>query len=604
MTEQEQNSKPLAENATGITAARPRGRFTQRPMIRRRKESAPAPALDSSKAATRLRVIPLGGVGEFGRNTMVIEYGKDMILIDLGFMFPTDGMPGVDYVLPDIAYVKKNRHKLRGIFITHGHLDHTGAIPYLIKEIGMPTVYGTRLTIGMIRDRLEEFRLENHVKLAEVSPDDTLQLGCFKLSFFRVNHNIPDSVGVAIRTPIGTIIHTGDWKFDHTPQDQRPTEFGKIARLGEEGVLLLCSDSTRAEQPGYCMSERDLQTNLEQLFVKAQGRIIVSTFSSLVSRIQQVINAAVDLNRKVAVSGMSMEKVLTTAIKLGYLKVPRGTLVKLEQMRHVPENRQIIISTGSQGQETSSLARMSRGEHRHVRIQPNDTIVLSSSPIPGNERAVTNLMNNLYSLGANVIYNKQFDVHTSGHGYREELKLMISLVRPKFFMPIHGERYMQMHHAEIARQMGWSDRSLFVINNGQIIEFNSLGQGRLSSEKIDVDYIMVDGLGVGDVDNVVLRDRQVLAKDGMVIVIATVDKDGRLIGAPDVIARGFVYNRGGLDGMISDVRGLVKRVIDGYNCSDAENWGPVRNKIRDDVGLMLFKRTEKRPMVLPVVIKV
>lgn len=534
---------------------------------------------------------------------MVIEYGKDIVIVDMGLMFPTDSMPGVDYVLPDIEYVKKNRHKVRGVIITHGHLDHTGAIPYMIKDIGMPTVYGTKLTIGMIRDRLEEFRLENHVKCSEVHPDDRLQLGVFSCTFFRVNHNIPDSVGVAIKTPIGTIIHTGDWKFDHSPQDGRPTEFGKIARLGEDGVLLLCSDSTRAEMPGYCMSERDVQANLESLFAKAKGRIIVSTFSSLVSRIQQTINAAADLERKVAISGMSMEKVLTTAIKLGYIKVPRGTIVKLDQIRHFPDHRQVIISTGSQGQETSSLVRMSKGEHRHIKIQHGDTVILSSSPIPGNERAVTNLMNNLYSLGANVIYNKVFDVHTSGHGYREELKLMLGLVRPKYFMPIHGERYMQMHHAELARQMGWSDRSLFIVNNGQIMEFNHLNQARISPEKIDVDYVMVDGLGVGDVGNVVLRDRQVLAKDGMVVVITTVDTDGKLVGAPDVISRGFIYVRGS-DRLIDDVRGLVKRIIDGYNCSNMENWGSVRGKIRDDIGLLLFKKTEKRPMVLPVIIKV
>ena len=534
---------------------------------------------------------------------MVIEYGKDIVIVDIGLMFPTDGMPGVDYVLPDIAYAKQNKHKIRGIIITHGHLDHTGALAYLIKDLGSPPVFGTKLTIGMIRDRLEEFRLVNHVKCVEVHPDDRIQLGAFSCTFFRVNHNIPDSVGTAIKTPIGTIVHTGDWKFDHSPQDQRPTEFGKIARLGEEGVLLLCSDSTRAEMPGYCMSERDIQASLESLFAKAKGRIIVSTFSSLVSRIQQTINAAADLDRKVAVSGMSMEKVLTTAVKLGYIKIPKGTLVKLEQIRHFPPQRQVIISTGSQGQETSSLVRMSKGEHRHITIQPNDTIILSSSPIPGNERAVMNLMNNLYGLGANVIYNKLFDVHTSGHGYREELKLMLSLVRPKYFMPIHGERYMLMHHAELARQMGWNDRSLFIVNNGQIMEFNHLGQARLSPEKLDIDYVMVDGLGVGDVDSVVLRDRQVLAKDGMVMIIATVDKDGRLVGAPDVIPRGFTYVHGS-ERLTSDVRALVKRILEGYNCSNMENWGSVRTKIRDDAGLFLFKKTEKRPMILPVIIKV
>ncbi len=591
-TERPSNEPPAASRGPARRRALP---------VRKAREPHGAAAARSSNA--RLRVIPLGGVGEFGRNCMVVEYGKDMILIDMGFMFPNETMPGVDYVLPDIAYVKKNKHKLRGIFITHGHLDHTGALPYLLREIGMPTVYGTKLTLGMIRDRLEEFKMDHQVKLAEVHPDDKVQLGIFTLTFFRVNHNIPDSVGVAVKTPIGVIINTGDWKFDHTPQDQRPTEFGKLARLGEEGVLLLCSDSTRAEQPGYCLSEKEIQANLESLITKAPGRIIVSTFSSLVSRIQQVINAAADTNRKVAVSGMSMEKVLATAVKLGYVKVPKNTLIKVDQINEYPDQRLIIISTGSQGQETSSLVRMSKGEHRHVRIQPNDTVILSSSPIPGNERAVTNLMNNLYGLGANVVYNKLFDVHTSGHGYREELKLMLGLTRPKYFMPIHGERYMLMHHADLARQMGWIDRHLFVMGNGQILEFNSAGQVRISPEKIDVDYIMVDGLGVGDVGNVVLRDRQVLAKDGMVVVIVTVNKDGRLVGTPDVISRGFIYVRGS-DRIITEVGAIVKRIVDGSNCADIENWAPIRGKLRDDVGLLLFRRTQKRPMVLPVIISV
>lgn len=552
---------------------------------------------------SRVRVIPLGGIGEFGRNMMVIEYGNDAVVIDMGVMFPTENMPGIDFVIPDTSYLKQHRGKLKGVVITHGHLDHMGAIPYLIKDIGMPPVYGTRLTIGMIKDRLEEFGMERHVRCVEVHPDDTVQLGVFRLNFFRVNHNIPDSVGVAVRTPAGTIIHTGDWKFDHTPQDQRPTEFGKIAKFGEEGVLLLCSDSTRAEIPGYCMSEKDIQQNLETLLSKAPGRIIVATFSSLISRIQQVINAAVDLNRKVAVSGMSMEKVLTTAAKLGYLKMPRGTLIKVDQLNNYPANRVVIVSTGSQGQETSSLVRMSRGEHKHVKIQRDDTIILSSSPIPGNERAVTNLMNELYSQGANVIYNKMFDVHTSGHGYREELKLMLGLVRPRYFMPIHGERYMLVHHSELARAMGWDDRSIFVINNGTIIEFDSAGVARINAEKVKVDNVMVDGLGVGDIEQVVLRERRVLAQDGMVVVIAAVDKDGKLVGSPDIISRGFVYVKTS-ERLIAEVRGAVRKIVDGYTCANIENWSPVRNRIRDDVGLLLFKRTEKRPMVLPVIIKV
>lgn len=551
----------------------------------------------------KLKVIPLGGLSEFGRNMMLLEYGKDMIIIDMGLMFPIQGMPGIDFVLPKIDYVRQNRQKLRGILITHGHLDHTGAIPYYLKDLGFPTIYGAQLTIGMIRDRLDEFNLTRHANLTVINPDDILQLGVFRVSFFRVNHNIPDSVGIAAQTPVGTVVHTGDWKFDHTPQDQLPTEFWKLAQLGGDGVLLLCSDSTNSERPGFCQSEKEIESNLEQLFRKAEGRIIVATFASLVSRVQQIINAAAALNRKVAISGMSMERTLATAVEFGNLKVPRGVVIKIDQIKQYPENRLVIVSTGSQGQETSALGRMSRGEHRHVKIQKGDTVILSSSPIPGNERAVMNLMNNLYILGANVIYNKMFDVHTSGHAYREEMKLMLGLVRPKYFLPIHGERFMLVHHAEIAYQMGWSEKNVFVLENGQIMEFNNAGQGRVLPGKLDCDYVMVDGLGVGDVGNVVLRDRQVLAEDGMMVIIATIDKEGALASSPDIISRGFIYIKGA-EKLMNDVRILVRKLITENNVADIANWGSVRNKIRDDVGQLLFQKTEKRPMVLPVIIRV
>ncbi len=599
----------MQANDTHNTPRTPRGerggaRMRKPTRVQTRKTDSAMPLdLSTSSGPTRLRVIPLGGVGEFGRNMMVIEYGKDMVIVDMGLMFPMDNMPGIDYVLPDTTYVKKNRHKVRGVFITHGHLDHTGALPYLIKDIGNPPVYGTKLTVGMIRDRLEEFGLERHVRLVEVDPDDILQLGIFKLSFFRVNHNIPDSVGVAIKTPVGVIINTGDWKFDHTPQDQRPTEFGKIAKLGAEGVLLLCSDSTNAGKPGYAMSEREIQQNLETVFAKAKGRIIIATFASLISRIQQIINAATDLNRKVAISGMSMEKALATAARLGFLKIAKGTLIKVDQIHQYPDNRVIVISTGSQGQESSSLGRMSRGEHRHVKLQKGDTIVLSSSPIPGNERSVMNLMNKLYGLGADVIYQTLFDVHTSGHAYREEIKLMLGLARPKYFMPIHGERFMQIRNAEVAQQLGWDDKNIFIMNNGDILEFNQTGQARLSSLKIEIDYIMVDGLGVGDVSDVVIRDRQVLAQDGMVVVITTLDREGNIASSPDIISRGFIYVKNA-EQLISAVRSMAKRIIEQNDMKNIENWTSVRNRLRDDIGAFLFQKTEKRPMIIPVIIRV
>ncbi len=533
----------------------------------------------------------------------VVEYGKDIVVVDMGLMFPIDTMPGVDFVLPDISYLKQHRQNIRGIYITHAHLDHMGAIPYLIRDIGNPPIYGTKLTIGMIRERLEEFHLEHYARLSEIHPDDVLQLGVFRLTFFRVNHNIPDSTGACIRTPIGNLVFTGDWKFDHTPQDEKPTEFGKLAKLGAEGVLLLGTDSTNAERPGYAMSERDLENNIEALFSKAKGRIIVATFASLISRIQQIINVSSGLNRKVAISGTSMEKALMIAAKLGYLKIPKGTLIRPDQIDDYPDEKLVIICTGSQGQETSALGRMSRGEHRHVKLRPGDTVVLSSSPIPGNERAVMNLMNKLFALGADVIYKQIFDIHTSGHAHQEELKMMLNIIRPKYVMPMHGERYMLVRHAELAKQLGWDDKTIFVINNGEIIEFNQQGQATLSKEKINVDYIMVDGLGVGDVSEVVLRDRQVLAQDGMIVVIVTVDKDGKTTQNPDVISRGFVFMKG-TEKLSEDTRALVTKIVNSHNTKDIEQWGLVRDKIRDDVGKFLFSKTEKRPMVLPVIVQV
>lgn len=546
-----------------------------------------------------LRVFPLGGLGEFGRNMTVIEYGKDIVVIDIGLMFPIDTMPGVDFVLPDITYLKQNRHKIRGIYITHGHLDHMGAIPYQIRDLGNPPIYGTKLSIGMIRERLEEFRLDRFCRLSEVHPDDVLQLGAFRLTFFRVNHNIPDSTGVAVRTPVGTLVFTGDFKFDHTPQDEKPTEFGKIAKLGAEGVLLLGLDSTNAERPGYAMSERDLEYNINILFSKAPGRIIIATFASLISRIQQIINVAASLHRKVAISGTSMEKALMIAAKLGYLKIPKGTLIRPGQIDDFPDEKLVIICTGSQGQETSALGRMSRGEHRHVKLRPGDTVVLSSSPIPGNERAVMNLMNKLFALGADVVYKQIFDIHTSGHAHQEELKLMLNMVRPRYVLPMHGERYMQMRNAELAKQLGWTNTDIFVINNGEIIEFDQSGKAALSKEKIPVDYIMVDGLGVGDVSEVVLRDRQTLAQDGMVVIVAALDKDGKLTRDPDIISRGFK----GSDTLMGETRALVLKIILEKNYKDIEQWGLLRDKLRDDVGMLLFQKSEKRPMVLPVIIQ-
>lgn len=563
----------------------------------------PAPIIRLGKSSARLRVIPLGGLEEVGRNTTVIECDGEIVVVDIGFMFPSVDMPGVDYVLADTAYLEQNKDRIKGIVITHGHMDHTGALPYVIKKLGNPPVYGTKLTVAMIRERLEEFKMDKSVRLNEVHPDDTLQLGAFRITFFRVNHNIPDAVGVVLHTPAGTIVCTGDWKFDHSPQDGMHTEFGKIAKVGAEGVLLLCSDSTNAEKAGYCLSESILEENITALFAKTEGRIIVATFSSLVNRIQQVFNAAHFFNRKVAISGMSMEKTITLAAKLGFIKVPKGCLIKMDQVRQYPDGRVVVICTGSQGQGSSALGRMAAGEHRHIKIQPTDMVLLSSSPIPGNERAVADLMNSLLRLGAKVIYNKLFDIHASGHGQREELKMMLQLVRPKFFMPYHGERSMLVQHAEIATQMGMPKQNVFVLGNGNILEFNKTQDARMSPDKIEVENILVDGLGVGDIGNVVLRDRQVLAEDGMMVIICTLNRAGKLVQTPDIISRGFIYVKSS-ETIVAAARALVQHIVNDYDIKEVGNWAPLRARLRDEVGALLFQKTERRPMVLPVVIEV
>lgn len=551
----------------------------------------------------RLRIIPLGGLEEIGKNMTAIEYERDIIIIDMGLSFPGEDMPGIDYVIPDVSYLKKNIQKIRGVVFTHGHLDHIGAVPYIVKEIGSPRLFGTRLTMELIKDRLVEFNLDRHVKISVIEPDDILRLGTFEVSFFRVNHNIPDGVGIAVKTPIGNLVFTGDFKFDHTPEDQKPTEFAKLAKLGGEGVLALFSDSTNANKPGYAIPEKTIADAMDTLFTKAKGRIIVTTFASLLSRIQQIINAAVAHNRKIAISGLSMEKNIEIAVRWGYLKFPRSSYIKSTQIKNFPPERVAIICTGSQGQETSALGRMAKEEHKHIKIQKGDTVILSSSPVPGNERAVQNLMDDLFSLGANVIYNKIFDIHISGHGYQEDLKLMMNLTRPKYFIPVHGARFQLVHHAQIAKDLGIKDENIFVMANGQILEMNAR-EARVSKTTVPMNYVLVDGLGIGDVGHVVLRDRKVMAEDGMFVVIVKIDhKTKALIGEPEIISRGFVYMKGA-ERLISETKNVVKKLVTDYKLNQVENWSPVRNKLRDDVGDFLYKHTERRPMILPVVIEV
>ena len=553
----------------------------------------------------KLRVIPLGGVEEIGKNITVFEYGNDIFIVDMGFQFPGEEMLGIDYVIPDTTYLESKKDKIRGIIITHGHMDHTGAIPYIMPNKFNVPIYTAKLTAEMIKKRQEEFGTASDLKINIIDPDkDSIQLGAFRIDFFRVNHNIPDGLGLAIYTPVGLVVYTGDFKFDHTPVDEKPTDFSKLAKYGGEGVLALFSDSTSVDRSGHSISEKEIGKNLDDIVQKVSGRLIIASFSSLISRIQQIINAAYKYGRKVAVVGRSMNDNIKIARELEYLKVPKGVFVDISEAKKMSDSEVIIITTGSQGEELSGLMRMASGDHRDIKIKKSDTVVLSSSPIPGNESSIVAMMDNLIREGARVIYDKLMDVHTGGHARQEDLKLMLDLTKPKYLIPIHGERHKLVMHGDIAVGIGMPGDNVFVVDNGQIIEFDRKQNGRISGEKVSSGYVMVDGLGVGDVGNIVLRDRQVMSKDGIFVVILTIDrKTGRLLNSPDIISRGFVYMRESEE-LISSARDMVKKSLEKKDGTYPSSWSYIKTKIREDIGEFLYKHTQRRPMVLPVVIEV
>lgn len=552
-----------------------------------------------------LRVIPLGGLEEVGANMMAYEFGDDIIIVDAGFAFPDDTTPGIDYIIPETKYLEDKKKNIRGLFVTHGHMDHIGAIPYLLAKLGDPPIYTMKLSASMIKKRLEEFNLVGRAKLNVVGLDDTVPLGAFQVRFFAVNHNIPDSVGLSINTPIGQVIHTGDWKFDHTPVNEVQTEFHKIASYGSQGVLALMSDSTNAIKPGYSQSEREIGRTIDRIFQDAKGRIIFTSFSSLIARIQQVFDLAAKYDRKVIVTGRSIVSTLETAVSLGYIKIQPKIIIKSEQASRYPDKQILVLSTGGQGEESSQLARMSRGEHRFVKIKKGDTVVISASTIPGNERSIVTVLDNLTRLGANVIYNKILDIHTGGHGQQEELKLMMQLVKPKFFVPIHGELHMLAAHAKLAQSIGIPEDNCFLLENGSIMEINQRGEAKVLNEKVPSGYVFVDGLGIGDVGEVVIRDRQAMAQDGMFVIIATLDRHtNKMINQPEILSRGFVYMKNN-DELVREVKHEIRKIIEGNGHKTGEpNWADLRQKIRDDIGEYLFQKTQRRPMILPVVIEV
>jgi ribonuclease J len=578
-------------------------RNQQATAVRERQQTATQPQKSSDK--NTLKVIPLGGIEEVGENMTIMEYGDDILVIDMGLGFPDETMPGIDYIIPNTKYLEENKKRIKGVIITHGHLDHIGAIPYILPKIGDPPIYTMKLTGELIKKRLEEFHLLGRSQIHELNKDDVLTLGNFRIRFFRINHNIPDGVGLAINTPAGLLVYATDWKFDHTPVDGRPTEFDKLAKFGGEGVALLMSDSTNAEKPGYSVSEKTLGDTIDRIMVDAKGRVIFATFSTLISRVQQVINAAYKTNRKIVITGRSLVNNVEICLATNYLKMPvKGMIIKMEQARKLPDNQVVILTTGSQGEEASALARIARQEHKTIEIKKGDTCVVSASPIPGNERAISSILSSLARQGAKVLYQKILDIHTSGHAYQEDLKLMISLTKPGNFMPIHGEHHMLLAHADLAKAVGVADENIFTLDNGQQLEMSDKGV-KVSDAKIPTGYVFVDGLGVGDVGEVVLRDRQVMSKDGMFVIIMTIDKrTGKLNSPPDIISRGFIYMKGSED-LLKEVKHEVRKVVETKSKNPSEpNWAFIRSEVRDAIGEFLFQRTERRPMILPVIIEV
>ena len=548
----------------------------------------------------KLKIIPLGGLGEIGKNMTIIRYGDEMIMIDAGLMFPENDMLGIDLVIPDISYVIENKNCLKAIILTHGHEDHIGALPYILKKLTVP-VYGTKLTLGILSGRLKEDGVECK-NMRAVSSGEIVMIGCFSIGFIRVNHSIPDSVALSIKTPVGMIVHTGDFKLDYTPIDGKMTDFRRFADLGQRGVLLLMADSTNAEKEGHTPSERTVGTAFNREFQNAPGRIIVATFSSNVHRIQQAIDMAIRYRRRVAILGRSMVNVVQTSIELGYLHAPEGTIIDIEDIRNYPANKIVIITTGSQGEPMSALTRMAMSDHRQVDVIPGDTVIISATPIPGNEKLVAKTVDNLLRLGANVVHRREEGIHVSGHAARDELRLIHNLVKPKFFMPVHGELHHLFAHAKLAEEMGMNRENILVGENGAVIEITR-DSGKIAGH-VNAGVIMVDGLGVGDVGNIVLRDRRQLSQDGILIVVVTINRAaGKIISGPDIVSRGFVYVRES-EHLMDDARSRVFHVLRRCKEDQILDWMTIKLAIRDALAQFLFERTRRRPMILPIIVEV
>ena len=571
---------------------------TSKPETKKRQYSKSGKnSKDKKKASVPVRIIPLGGLEEIGKNITLYECGDDMILVDCGMAFPDDDLPGIDLVIPDFTYVIKNKDKIRGLFITHGHEDHIGSIPYLLKEIDLP-VYGTRLTLGLVEGKLKEHGIKGDLRVC--SPTDRVKAGCFDVEFIHVNHSIPDSVGFAIRCPGGLFVHTGDFKIDTTPIDGDVIDLARFGELGAEGVTMLLTDSTNAEREGFTPSERTVGNSFENLFSQAQNkRIIVATFSSNIHRIQQIIDEAVRCSRKVAVSGRSMINVVSVASELGYLNVPEGVLIDIDSIRKYPPENIVIITTGSQGEPMSALHRMAFSDHRKVDVGPGDLIIISATPIPGNEKTVSRVVNELMKLGAEVIYERMYYVHVSGHACAEEIKLIHTLTKPKYYMPLHGEYKHLVKNAKIAESLGTDKKNIVIAQIGNVVEVTENNVKIVNT--VPAGRMLVDGYGVGDVGNIVLKDRKHLAEDGLIAVVMTIDGvSGDILAGPDIVTRGFVYVREAEE-LIIDAKRVVCNVLDSYQGRD---WSTIKQKVRDDLSRYLYERTKRSPMILPIIMEI
>ena len=548
-----------------------------------------------------IKIIPLGGIEEIGKNITVFEYENDIIVVDCGLEFPTDDMLGIDLVIPDVSYLVKNKEKIRGMVITHGHEDHIGSIPYVLQQVNIP-IYATKLTIGLIKGKLEEHHLLRSSELHEVEQGQTVKLGKFSVEFISSCHSIPDSVMLAISTPTGTILHTGDFKIDYTPIDGKQMNLGRIAELGNKGILALMSDSTNAERKGFTMSESSVGEVFDKLFMNCKKRIVVATFASNVHRVQQIVDSAVKYNRKIAVCGRSMIKMIETAMEIGYIDAPEDTFIDIDLIKNYNDEQLVIITTGSQGETMSALTRMAAGEHKKVTITPNDLVIISANAIPGNEKLVSKVIDDLMKIGAEVVYSALDDVHVSGHACQEEQKLILSLARPKYFIPVHGEYRQLIAHAETAKKLGIPAQNIFITHNGRTLEINE-DEAKFTTS-VPSGKVLVDGLGVGDVGNIVLRDRQHLSQDGLIVIVLTMDSaTGEIVSGPDVISRGFVYVRES-ENLMEEVKSVIKSEVYEFEQRHITDWSTIKSTLKDNLRDYIFQKTKRDPMILPIIMEI